>query len=391
MAIAAQINPQILIWARERQGLRTADVARRSGFKKLDLWECGKDRPTMNQLRSLAHFYKRPSALFYMKEPPEDDTKIADFRSEKDKNEFPLSSETFAEIRTCVSKRDSALELADLLDEPVTATLPKLSPYTDVDKKAEELRTVLNVDIQDIKNLHDDKAVLHYWIKKLESQNILIFSSHTLNGWNPSFREIRGTSRYFREYPWILLNSQEHPRGQLFTMGHELAHLFLRSHAVCSLNEEETNLHIEEERFCNRFSAALLLPAAELIGIVRTSGLNLHFETELDLLIDRIQKGFGVSREAIARRLVSLDFIPWQYYRNIRQRQMEALTKERRAESSGGDGRFYYKRVINWNGFKYTRLVTEAYQTQKISLGEAAGYLHTKVNHVESILRELYG
>ncbi len=70
---------------------------------------------------------------------------------------------------------------------------------------------------------------------------------------------------------------------------------------------------------------------------------------------------------------------------------MEALTKERKTASSGGDGSYYYKRVLTWNGFKYTNLVTEAYQMQKISLGEAAGFLHTKVKHFESILQELYG
>ncbi len=45
MAMAARINPQLLIWARERQGLTTSDVATRSGFTKLDLWEAGKQSP----------------------------------------------------------------------------------------------------------------------------------------------------------------------------------------------------------------------------------------------------------------------------------------------------------------------------------------------------------
>lgn len=389
--MAARINPQILIWARERQGLTTSDVATRSGFTKLDLWETGEGRPTMNQLRSLAHFYKRPSALFYMKNPPDEESEIVDFRSEKDKENFPLSSETYAEIRTCISKRNSALELAEVLNEPVTTNLPRLNHKADMEKEADDLRTLLNVDIQEIINLKGDKSVLNYWIKKIESRNILVFRSHTLNGWNPSFREIRGTGRYFPEFPWILLNSQEHPRGQLFTLGHELAHLLLHSQAVCSLNEEQTNFHRDTERLCNSFSAALLLPAGDVKEIVRISGLNIHTKNGLDLLVDTIQKSFGVSREAIARRLVSLDFIPWQRYQEIRQHQMEALTKKRRTESSGGDGRYYYKRVLTWNGFKYTNLVTEAYQMQKISLGEAAGFLHTKVKHFESILQELYG
>lgn len=387
----ARINPQILTWARENQGLELSDVVVKSPFKKLDLWEKGQEFPSMHQVRSLAHLYKRPSALFFLTQPPAGGIVPTDFRSQKDQAEFPLSPETISDIRACESRREAALELAEMLEEPALTLLPELPPAVEIEEYVDELIKLLNVDYEQLSKIKNEKEALDYWIGRVESLNVLVFRSHTLNGWNSSFREVRGTSRFYEEYPWILLNSQEHPRGQLFTLGHELAHLLLHSGGVCALDEHKFNVHAEMQRKCNRFSAALLMPRERVEAVINSGSYNLQNEDELDLLIDRIQRVFHVSREAIARRLVSLRYIPWDSYYRIRQRQMEALRAELDTGQSGGGGQYFYKRVLSWNGKKYTALVTEAYQQKKISLGKATGYLHTKVKHFESIHRELYG
>lgn len=385
----ARINPQILTWARESQGLALSEVAHKSLFRKLALWETGQEYPSMNQVRSLAHLYKRPSALFFLKQPPAGGGLPVDFRSQKDQAEYPLSAETISDIRACESRRYAALELAEMLEEPVRSRLPELPADVDIEEYADEMTELLNVDYDHLGDVKIEKAALEYWIGRVESLNVLVFRSHTLNGWNTSFREVRGTSRYYEEFPWILLNSQEHPRGQLFTLGHELAHLLLHSGGVCSLDEHELNVHAELERRCNRFSAALLMPRDRVEVIINSGAYNLNDEDQLDLLIGRIQRVFHVSREAIARRLVSLGYIPWNSYFRIRKKQIEALRIERDTSEAGGGGQYYYKRVLSWNGKKYTSLVTEAYQQNKISLGEATGYLRTKVKHFESIHQEL--
>lgn len=331
----ARINPQILTWARESQGLKLSEVVTKSPFKKLDLWEKGKESPSMNHIRSLAHLYKRPSALFSLKHTPAATVVPADFRSRKDQAEFPLSSETISDIRACESRRESALELAEMLEEPAHTRLPEVWPEVDIEEHVENIRELFNVDYERLSEIKSEKRALDYWIERIESLNVLVFRSHTLNGWNTSFREVRGTSRYYDEYPWILLNSQEHSRGQLFTLGHELAHLLLHSGGVCTLDEHEFNVHAELERKCNRFSAALLMPRDRVEAIVRSDSYRLENEDELDLLIGRIQRVFHVSREAIARRLVSMRHIPWSSYSRIRQKQIEALRVYRDTSESG--------------------------------------------------------
>ena len=68
------INPDILKWARERSGYTVEAIA---AFLKKDAsivngWESGERAPTYVQLETLADKYKRPVAIFFFPEPPEE-------------------------------------------------------------------------------------------------------------------------------------------------------------------------------------------------------------------------------------------------------------------------------------------------------------------------------
>ena len=68
------INPDIIKWARERSGYNLQDIAK---FFKKDIatisdWESGSSAPTYAQLEKLSDKYKRPIALFFFPEVPEE-------------------------------------------------------------------------------------------------------------------------------------------------------------------------------------------------------------------------------------------------------------------------------------------------------------------------------
>jgi transcriptional regulator with XRE-family HTH domain len=77
-------SPQtgLLAWARTSAGLSIEEAARKVGAnaEKLSSWEDGESRPTIGQLRKLAHIYKRPIAVFYLPVPPEDPMPPKDYR-----------------------------------------------------------------------------------------------------------------------------------------------------------------------------------------------------------------------------------------------------------------------------------------------------------------------
>ncbi len=77
-------NPKILKWARERAKYSLEDVALKLK-KDIDIiksWESGEKSPTYIQLEKLAYdIYKRPIALFFFPEPPEESDEQSEFRT----------------------------------------------------------------------------------------------------------------------------------------------------------------------------------------------------------------------------------------------------------------------------------------------------------------------
>jgi transcriptional regulator with XRE-family HTH domain len=71
-SIPAIIQPELLVWARERSGLELDAAATRTGIEVATLreWERGEGRPSIFQLRKLGEAYKRPIAVFFLAEPP---------------------------------------------------------------------------------------------------------------------------------------------------------------------------------------------------------------------------------------------------------------------------------------------------------------------------------
>ena len=63
------INPDILVWARERAGLSPEEATQK--FKRISDWEAGASAPTYPQLEQLSDAFKVPIAVFFFPDRPE--------------------------------------------------------------------------------------------------------------------------------------------------------------------------------------------------------------------------------------------------------------------------------------------------------------------------------
>ena len=72
LAIPAEVNPTLLVWAREQSGYPAEIVAKRLGVKldRLEAWERGERKPTVRQTQELAKYYHRPFGVFFLPQPP---------------------------------------------------------------------------------------------------------------------------------------------------------------------------------------------------------------------------------------------------------------------------------------------------------------------------------
>lgn len=74
-----KVKREMMVWARERAGLETAELEHR--FPKISAWETEEIQPTIKQLEDFARAVHVPFGYLLLPEPPEEPLPIPDFRT----------------------------------------------------------------------------------------------------------------------------------------------------------------------------------------------------------------------------------------------------------------------------------------------------------------------
>jgi Zn-dependent peptidase ImmA (M78 family) len=144
--------------------------------------------------------------------------------------------------------------------------------------------------------------------------------------------EFRGFALADRRAPLIFVNGSDSKSAQMFTLAHELAHLWLGSTAVSDASAAPNGGHRREEVWCNAVAAELLVPLAVLRNDL------LHDEA-VEHAVGRLTRRYKVSSLVILRRLLDagwLDRAAFDVAWAAERARLRAL-----AERGGGGGDFY--------------------------------------------------
>ncbi len=372
------VNPAVLSWARKRSGRSIENVA--SGLKKdpatIRAWESGQDAPTYAQLENLAYrLYKRPLALFFFPEPPDETDPHSAFRTLPDFEVDELSPTTRFRIREAQSFQISLRELTDdknpaprliFRDIKARATLPT---ETTANQVREYLGVSLEKQIGIWRNLDEAQKG---WRAALEEVGIFTFKE--------AFRQedVSGFCLYDVEFPVIYLNNSAPTTRQIFTYFHELGHILLATSGVTKLNDKYISALRGEERnvevFCNRFAADFLVPWPDLQR--RAQG----GDPTRDQVISSLATQFKVSREAVLRRFLDNGRVTRDFYElKARQWREEAKKIQRK---DGGD---YYKTHATYLGTGYLQLAFRRYYEGTITLEQLAQHLNVNPRSVPGL------
>jgi len=381
----ANINPDLLTWARQTIGLDLDISAKKIAVKKelLEQWESGEKKPTINQLRKAANVYKRSLAVFFLPAPPSLPKISTDFRLLPENMDHDLSPNVLLEIRLCNRKREIALELAKINKLKVENQLSTANLNDDVEKLAQRERDFLKIDLQTQFKSKDLYAALKLWKRGLEDKGILVFQSS-----GASLDDMRGYSFFDNEYPYIIINPKDAPNARIFSLFHEYCHLLLRNGGICDMYEPEYGDPdiFRFEVFCNHFAAAFLVPKDELLDepIVKA---NRNPDQWSDDSIRTLANKYKVSREVIIRRLTTLDRATLSFYR---KKRLQFIKEIKQKKSSDRDIIIpQYRQVLSRNGEMYTTLVIDSFRNQKINISDVADYLGMRLKHLPKIESEI--
>jgi Zn-dependent peptidase ImmA (M78 family)/transcriptional regulator with XRE-family HTH domain len=387
MGDKAIITAAVLKWARETARITVEQASARAGVavQKVQDWEQGVDQPTIRQAKLLAELYKRPFALFMLPAPPRDFTPLRDFRR---KNAAPLTTGTIFIIRELQEKQAWTREW---YEEEGMKPLPFVGRYSMRNSPAIVASNLLaELGIHPPNYTHPMKE----WVAKAEAKGIFIsrtsfISSHLkLNS-----DEFQGFAIADALAPFIFINSEDWDAAQLFTLVHELVHIWIAQSGISNEVGPDSGRGQQVdpvERFCNEAAAAALMPEEWMKNLPAT------VFASADAVYGQARQ-CGVSSFALLVRALDLEIITTARYGRLKKEadqafqafQLKAEKKQAALKEREGGPNPYRLRTIR-NGLQFSRLVLDAFRGGFIQPTQASSLLNTPINHFPKLEAFVY-
>lgn len=328
------ISPSVLEWARERAGMPFDTLAKR--FKKYSEWLEGNGGPTFKQIETLASVLNLPMGMLFLPEPPEEKLPLPDFRRMADGGTLRPSTELIDTIHTCQRRqrwyRDhlassgtdilSFVDSASADDQPVAV--------------AGQIRTALRLEVGNRSEVANWGEFLRQFIGHVREAGILVMvngvvGNNTRRQLNP--REFRGFAIPDPFAPLIFINGADTKAGQIFTLAHELAHIWIGKGGVSNTAADDLPEDIAPdqnvERFCNAVAAEVLVPVSQLT--------TMDLPSDIDLAKTTIARTFRVSTLVALRRLKDLGRLSYDAFQEAYDAELTFLKQQAQKTSGGGD------------------------------------------------------
>lgn len=360
------VSPELLRWALERAGYIEEALARR--FPRLEYWLRGEDRPTLKQLERFAHVTHAPLGFFFLPEPPEEPVPIPDFRTAGNVHIGRPTPDLLDTIYLCQQRQEWYREYALAAGQPPLAFVGSARLTDDVVGTAERIRKALGFDLEERSQLPTWTDALRRFIEQADALGVLVMVSGVVGSNNrrkldPA--EFRGFALSDPLAPLVFINGADTKAAQMFTLAHELAHLWL-GHSALSDVDPKTAPENDVERWCNAVAAELLVPLQALRA-------SLKAREELRQTLDRLARQFKVSTLVILRRLHDADHLSRERFWAAYEAELERLLQL--PTSGGGD---FYLTTAARLGKRFARAVVEATMEGRTSFTEAYRLLGLK-------------
>jgi Zn-dependent peptidase ImmA (M78 family) len=364
------INPEVLVWAREIAGYQLEDLSRT--FPKLRDWEKGAAYPTYLQLQTLANKYKRPSAVFFFPEPPDEETIEKSLRALSEEDVRNLNPQVRFLFRKAKTFQIYLKELFSDRHEEQTNKINwlKMDTQNSPIMLARQVRDIFSITPETQSLWKTFEQALEEWRAILAKHGIYIFKDAFKNN------KISGFCIYDGMFPIIYINNSHSKSRQIFTLFHELAHLIFKQNYLDVLDENNLYLNSQDpsniEVKCNAFAGSFLIPDIDFIDRFSFKNYDLN-------KIEEISDFYKVSKEVVLRSLLSNKLIDDFFYKKIMKEwkiSFENKDKEKSSKSDGG-GNYYYT-TISYLGNQYFSLIFEKFYHGRISVEKASAYLDIK-------------
>ena len=383
MADKAFITSEILKWARKSANISVEDAAKKVSVspERYLTWEDGNDFPTIRQAQILAKSFRRPFSFFFLPEIPKDFQPLQDFRRDDAKQ---LDTASLFIVRDVQEKQSWISELFEEIGEDILPFVGKFTIHDNPEIVAGSILDTLKINPNNYQ-----KTPIYEWIDKAENAGIFISRASFLNSHLVLDKDlIQGFAIADKYAPFVFVNSKNWDAPQLFTLVHELAHIWIAKSGISNeidiefTNKSKSKFH-PVELFCNQVAAHALMPRELIIQFGADT-----FKSN-DLIFKEAKK-LGISSLAFLVRALNLKLISLSQYKVLKRDaqvefekflEKEKSKKEEQRKRKGGPDVYLLR--LNKNGKLFTRIVMDSFKNGSLSPSMASDLLNTQINNFQ--------
>lgn len=377
------IQGNVFRWAIERAGFSDEELAFRLHIKaeKIKAWELGKEFPSFQQAQKIASTLNIPLGYLFLSAPPQIAVPIADFRTLPGKPSHPISLNLQDLLDDALRKRDW---YSDWRKNEGLAPFDFVGKFTTQNKVSDivrDIRQVLEIPADFASQMSTWEEHLRLFVQKTENAGILVLQSGIV-GSNThrklSLEEFRGFTLADEYAPLIFINAQDSISARIFTLAHELGHLWTGTSGISNPEIIPGTFEMQfVEQFCNKIAVDFLVPQD-------------LFNEKWDMLLDTLEntqilaRHFRVSAQVILRRGYDLGIIPSSEYVYA----FQEITKSSKVGKKGSGGNFYNS-FFSRNSRRFTVTLLSAITSGNLSYLDAARLLNTHPGSIANAISRL--
>jgi len=360
------VKPELLRWARERADRSVESLSKR--FPKLELWEHGEANPTLKQLEDFAKATYAPAGYFFLPEPPLEVIPIPDFRTAGNNRIGHPSPDLLDTIYICQQRQEWYREFERSMGGKPRGFVGAVDLTSGIVATATRMRSELGFDLEERRRIPTWTEALRRFIEQADALGVLVMVSGVVGSNNRRKldpQEFRGFALADGLAPLVFINGKDTKAAQMFTMAHELAHLWLGESALSDVGPMSFPSH-RVEAWCNAVAAELLVPLDSLKS-------EYNKNADLGAEMNRMARCFKVSTLVILRRIKDADGLTKEQFRRAYDDELKRL--QGMPKSSGGD--FYLTQAARM-GKRFSRALVVSTLEGQSSFTEAFRLLGIK-------------
>jgi Zn-dependent peptidase ImmA (M78 family) len=347
------IQSKLIRWACDRSGFERGELE--SKFPQLAAWESGEAQPTLKQLEAFAKSTYTPIGYLFLPQPPVEKVPIPDFRAPNNKRLGHPSPDLLDTIYICQQRQEWFRNYARLMGERPLSFVGSTRIQDSVVNAASRIRSTLGFDINQRRQMATWTDALRHFIEQADDLGILVMCNgvvHNNNYRHLSPAEFRGFAMADDLAPLIFINGADTKAAQMFTLAHELAHIWLGQSAVSDA-QAATLPNEKIERWCNEVAAELLVPF---------EAMRAEYNSQAGLLDEtaRLARRFKVSTLVVLRRILDVGGLSEKQFWEAYHAEVERL----RAIPRGSGGNFYLTQAARVSKRFAAALVTSTLEGQ---------------------------